>query len=151
MRGFDDFDGSGGEIVFWAQGDDRAASVQSVANQLEGSGAHGYLGSMRKAILKTLSPRRSASEIINVRTRSIRNARRLVPELLFRLGGRSSERTNQGAQRSGRRRLNIFLIGAEHAFENVSTAARTTSASCRPCRPIWGDRMSSSSCAISLS
>ncbi len=42
--GFDDFDGSGGEIVLWAQGDDRAASVQGVANQLEGSGAHGTVG-----------------------------------------------------------------------------------------------------------
>ena len=38
--GFDDFDGGGSGIVFRAQGDDGAATVQHVANQLKSGGVH---------------------------------------------------------------------------------------------------------------
>jgi len=42
--GFHDFNGSGGQVVFRAQGDDRAAGVENIADQLEGGGTHGTVG-----------------------------------------------------------------------------------------------------------
>ena len=39
-RGFDDLDGGCSQIVFRAEGNDRAASMKNVANELEGSSAH---------------------------------------------------------------------------------------------------------------
>src|SRR6266849_9440894 len=40
----DDFDGSGGYIVFRAQGDDGAAAMKNVSNELESRGAHQAVG-----------------------------------------------------------------------------------------------------------
>src|SRR5712675_2105845 len=42
--GLDDFDGSGGDIIFRTQGDDGAAAVKDVSNELEGGGAHQAIG-----------------------------------------------------------------------------------------------------------
>ncbi len=38
--GFDNFNASSGQVVFGAQGDDRAASMKNISNQLESGGAH---------------------------------------------------------------------------------------------------------------
>ena len=38
--GFDNFNARGGKVVFRAQGDDRAASMKNVSNELKSGGAH---------------------------------------------------------------------------------------------------------------
>jgi len=81
------------------------------------------LGSMRRAMLKTLSPRRSASEIIR-RSYSLQSKRAGMEPASDLVDGwapweRLQKLLNQRAQRSGRGRLDVFLIRGEHAFESV--------------------------------
>src|SRR6266850_1822194 len=42
--GFDSFNGSSGKVVFGAQGDDRAAPMKNVSNELESRGPHQTFG-----------------------------------------------------------------------------------------------------------
>ena len=106
-RRFDDLDGGGGGIVFGAQGDDRAAAMEHIANQLKRGGVHQAVGIDAQARccrrFRGDGPLRKSSA---VRTRSRRIERGLLsPELRFQAGracrfpGPSSERINSATVR----------------------------------------------------
>src|SRR5579863_526521 len=121
--GFHDFDSRGGKIIFGPKSDYRSTSMKNVANQLECSGAHHAVGvdSQRDVKYVVAAQQRFGNHKAfvfaplepggNMRGGCIR--RRVCG--VWRL----QEMLNQGAQRIGRRRLVIFLIGREHALKGI--------------------------------
>ena len=121
---FDNFDGGGGEIVFRAQGDDRAAAVKNVANELKRSGTHEAvrIDAQRDVVdgfaamdglgnhqLLVLGPRELRGNLLRVRTGLPR---------FDGAAGPSSNAANQAVQCVDGRRLHAALVSGQHGAES---------------------------------